>query len=174
MEERREKDRPGVSPTLRHVLSPQIPSRPTSHPSPLTPPLLSHSGLLGFSFCWQSVPLHLLSHSTGPHASTKPVARNEDGISEVCVTLCVAPPFALLAIRLHPMPYRVPMPPSYSLSHPTFNRTPACTLWLFSTDACFMTLRGTMKWLMEKEEGKVCSVASRTTSGHLGWSFSCS
>ncbi|KAH8919171.1 hypothetical protein BT69DRAFT_513563 [Atractiella rhizophila] len=34
MAERREKDCPGVSPTIRHLLSPQLPSRSTSHPSP--------------------------------------------------------------------------------------------------------------------------------------------
>ncbi|KAH8922108.1 hypothetical protein BT69DRAFT_1282532 [Atractiella rhizophila] len=201
MEERREKDRPGVSSTLRHVLSPQIPSRPTSHPSPLTftlhfafhqPPAFSHSGLLGFSFCWQCSPLHLLSHSTCPHASTKPVARKLDSEWRLIVrkrkgrgrsdngsivtmgcrryaSHFVAPPFALLAIRLHPMPYRVPMPPSYSLSHPTFNRTPACTSWLFSTDACFMTLRATNEMADGERGGQSIGNCLSKSQPHLAF-----
>ncbi|KAH8924487.1 hypothetical protein BT69DRAFT_1280575 [Atractiella rhizophila] len=61
---------------------------------------------------FEPVPLHLLSHSTGPPASTKPVAQKLD--SE----------------------------------------------WRLNVRK--------RKGEEEKEEGKVCSVASGTTSGHLG------
>ncbi|KAH8930217.1 hypothetical protein BT69DRAFT_906524 [Atractiella rhizophila] len=77
---------------LRHLLSPPIPSRPTSIPlrqlSPFTSPSINPPPFFALWPRWVfpsagsvprsaflTVPLHLLSHSTGPHASTKPVTR---------------------------------------------------------------------------------------------------
>ncbi|KAH8918694.1 hypothetical protein BT69DRAFT_1285493 [Atractiella rhizophila] len=138
------------SPTLRHLLSPRLPSHSASHPClpTFTLHLPFHQPLRLFtlwphwaiSFCWQSTsvltdmhtrslapplpfpgsPTPLLSHSTGPPASTKPVARKLDSEWRLNV------------------------------------RKPTGEEEIIT------------------EEGKVCSVASRTTSGHLGWSFSCS
>ncbi|KAH8923372.1 hypothetical protein BT69DRAFT_1281530, partial [Atractiella rhizophila] len=71
---------------------------------------------------------------------------------------------------------RVPMPPSYSLSHPipSFCCTLACTSWLLSHRRLLHDIEGNNEMADGERGGKVCSVVSGTTSGHLGWSFSCS
>ncbi|KAH8929807.1 hypothetical protein BT69DRAFT_53071 [Atractiella rhizophila] len=190
MEERREKDCPGVCPTLRHVLSPQIPSRTTSHPSPLTFTLHfafhQRPRLFRILACWgfvsagsvpcSAAPLSWQSHSPSYRTPQAPSPEVERGLevkrsiakmSQVCVTLCLAGPFAL---PRHPSSsYASPCPHAaflFSLAPHPQSHSGLHFMALFHR-RLLHDIEGNNEMADGERGDKVCSVASGTTSGHL-------